>query len=69
MPIYEYKCQKCGHRFEVLQRIGGDGSTLKCPSCDAPKPEKMISAFASNAAGSLGAPVSSGRGGCSSGFG
>ena len=47
MPIYEYKCSKCGNVFEVFQRIGADGSELNCPICGAPRPEKIFSAFAS----------------------
>ena len=25
MPLYEYRCASCDHRFEVLQRLGDDG--------------------------------------------
>ncbi len=24
MPIYEYECQKCGHRFQVRQKFSDD---------------------------------------------
>jgi len=35
MPIYEYKCTKCGHIFEELRSIiDGEGAT--CPKCGAP---------------------------------
>ena len=68
MPIYEYKCASCGHRFDVLQRIGADGSDLSCPNCGAQKPEKMLSAFASSGGGSEGYSAPAG-GSCSSGFG
>ncbi len=30
MPIYEYMCQKCEHRFEVMQRITDEPLTT-CP--------------------------------------
>jgi len=70
MPIYEYKCSSCGHRFDVLQRIGADGSDLNCPSCGTPKPEKMLSACATSGTGGTGYNSSAGSGGgCSSGFG
>ena len=49
MPIYEYKCSSCGHRFEAFQRMGADGSDLQCPLCAAPKPEKLFSAIAASA--------------------
>ena len=29
MPIYEYICQKCGHKFEIKQKIGESP-----PTCD-----------------------------------
>ncbi|MEO0081958.1 MAG: FmdB family zinc ribbon protein [candidate division WOR-3 bacterium] len=32
MPTYEYECRKCGHRFEVFQRIV-DPPVRKCPKC------------------------------------
>lgn len=70
MPIYEYKCSSCGHRFDVLQRIGADGSDLNCPTCGTAKPEKMLSACATSGSSGTGSYApSSGGGGCSSGFG
>lgn len=34
-PIYDYKCGKCGHTFEVLQKITAE--PLKyCPECTGP---------------------------------
>ncbi|MEO0085606.1 MAG: FmdB family zinc ribbon protein [candidate division WOR-3 bacterium] len=32
MPTYEYQCGKCGHRFEVFQRIV-DPPVRNCPKC------------------------------------
>lgn len=40
MPIYEYKCEKCG-TFEVTQRIT-EKPLVKCPSCRG-KVKKLIS--------------------------
>jgi putative FmdB family regulatory protein len=40
MPIYEYRCGKCGE-FEVFQRIT-DPSLKRCPTCQA-KVTKLIS--------------------------
>ncbi|MGB2804368.1 MAG: zinc ribbon domain-containing protein [Candidatus Zixiibacteriota bacterium] len=47
MPIYEYKCGKCDHKFEALQKVGEDGKELKCPKCGADYPTKIFSTFAS----------------------
>jgi putative FmdB family regulatory protein len=32
MPTYEYKCPKCGHEFEKIQKISDD-TRPKCPKC------------------------------------
>ena len=32
MPLYEYECTKCGHRFEVIQKFS-DPLAKKCPKC------------------------------------
>jgi putative FmdB family regulatory protein len=40
MPIYEYKCPKCGV-FEAMQRIS-EPSLKKCPTCKS-KVERQIS--------------------------
>jgi len=39
MPIYEYKCQKCDHKFEKL--VFGEEET-KCPKCNSKKIEKLL---------------------------
>ena len=43
MPIYEYECQKCGHRHEALQKISEDPLT-DCPECNASELKKLVSA-------------------------
>jgi len=32
MPLYEYKCTKCGSSFEVIQKVN-DQPYKKCPEC------------------------------------
>jgi len=32
MPLYEYQCDSCGHRFEVIQKFS-DAPVDKCPKC------------------------------------
>ena len=32
MPLYEYQCDACGHRFEVIQKFS-DAPVETCPSC------------------------------------
>jgi putative FmdB family regulatory protein len=32
LPIYEYECEKCRHRFELIQKFS-DAPILECPEC------------------------------------
>lgn len=41
MPIYEYECQNCGKRTELLQRMD-DPPLATCPQCGGPV-KKLIS--------------------------
>ena len=66
MPLYEYTCTDCGHRLEILQRLGETGAGLKCPACNAERLEKQLSTFAAN---SDGKAASSGASGCGGGSG
>ena len=43
MPIYEYKCQNCGHYFEILQRISEEPLSI-CPECKKNALKKLVSA-------------------------
>ena len=60
MPIYEFKCKKCGHRFEDLVRSASAGDDLECPECGARGAEKLMSSFAT--ACSEGGSGAGGRG-------
>ena len=42
MPLYEYQCRKCGHRFEEIQKVGAK-PIRKCPKCKGPV-DKLLSA-------------------------
>ncbi|MBN2354862.1 zinc ribbon domain-containing protein [candidate division KSB1 bacterium] len=69
MPIYEYRCKKCNHIFEVFQRINEDSSKLQCPVCKEVGPEKIFSAFSSSGSGGNSLASYSGSSGCGgSGF-
>lgn len=41
MPLYEYECDSCGHRFEVIQKFS-DPLVKVCPKCGC-KVEKLLS--------------------------
>ena len=42
MPLHEYECKKCGHRFERIQKFS-DPPVKKCPECGG-KVEQLLSA-------------------------
>jgi putative FmdB family regulatory protein len=42
VPLYEYQCRKCGHRFEKIQKFS-DPELKKCPECGG-KVERLLSA-------------------------
>jgi len=43
MPIYEYRCESCGHELEKLQKIS-DAPLTDCPACGQAALKKQISA-------------------------
>jgi putative FmdB family regulatory protein len=51
MPLFEYRCESCGHKFEHLARAG---VVPACPKCQGEKLEKQLSVFAVNVPASSG---------------
>ena len=45
MPIYEYRCDDCGHELDALQKLS-DEPLVDCPACDRPTLKKKVSAAA-----------------------
>jgi putative FmdB family regulatory protein len=43
MPIYEYRCNACGHKLESLQRLS-DAPLVTCPACGKDALAKQLSA-------------------------
>ena len=41
MPLYEYKCAKCGNKYEKIENFSA-AETQKCPKCGG-KAERQIS--------------------------
>ncbi|MFM8579809.1 MAG: FmdB family zinc ribbon protein [Planctomycetaceae bacterium] len=60
MPLYEYVCDRCGERVELL--IRGDEKPA-CPHCNGSRLTKLMSVVAGHVAGSsAGAPEPGGCG-------
>lgn len=41
MPTYDYRCNACGHTFELFQSMK-DAPKRKCPECDKNALERLI---------------------------
>ena len=41
MPIYEFRCPKCGHATELIRKM--DEPLPPCPKCGEPEMQKLIS--------------------------
>jgi putative FmdB family regulatory protein len=44
MPIFEYKCNECGHKTEFLEKSGGKNKHV-CKKCGSSDMHKLFSAF------------------------
>jgi putative FmdB family regulatory protein len=42
MPIYVYKCKKCGESFEAFRSIHDSDKEVACPGCGTKHPERVI---------------------------
>ena len=42
MPLYEYRCEACGHQFEVIQKFS-DEPIAVCPKCGNGPVMKLLS--------------------------
>ena len=45
MPIYEYRCQQCGHDFEEMQKFS-DPPVERCPECGSLEAQRKVSVSA-----------------------
>lgn len=51
MPLYEYRCEGCGERFETVQSVTARAEDTACPHCKARKATRLMSMFASKIVG------------------
>ncbi len=43
MPIYEYRCESCGHELDALQKIS-EAALTDCPACGHSALRRLVSA-------------------------
>jgi putative FmdB family regulatory protein len=56
MPVYEYECRQCGHRFEYL--VLHSSPAAECPACHEQDLEQLISLYAVSSEGTREASLS-----------
>ena len=66
MPLYEYRCEECGHQFTLLQSVHVRPGETICPKCGTQNNHRLFSAFATQGGQGEGLPAAGG-GGCGSG--
>jgi putative FmdB family regulatory protein len=52
MPIYEFKCNRCGSTFEQLVFSSDGEDNFICPSCGAGETCRLMSSFSCGSTGS-----------------
>ena len=52
MPIYSYKCKKCGKIFDLLVGVTSEKMEKKCPNCGSRDIEKQVTSFSINSSNS-----------------
>ncbi|MEO0184852.1 MAG: zinc ribbon domain-containing protein [candidate division WOR-3 bacterium] len=60
MPVFEFCCKKCNHRFEDLVFKNSELSDMQCPVCGSKNIEKLFSIFGFCSKGSNGETSSAG---------
>ena len=58
MPIYEYECRACRHRFEQLIM---HSTTPECPSCHGRDLERLVSLFGVDSDATRGSALKDGK--------
>ncbi|MBN1975126.1 MAG: zinc ribbon domain-containing protein [Sedimentisphaerales bacterium] len=51
MPIFEYKCKKCGHKTEFLEKAGSDKKHI-CEKCGSNDMQRLLSTFSAGSSSS-----------------
>jgi putative FmdB family regulatory protein len=62
MPIFEYNCRRCDHRFETIVLAAGE--KVSCPKCDSKAVQKQLSVFSAPGSAKETAPASGGGCAC-----
>lgn len=60
MPIFEYICKECGHRFDALRPIKDADKPIACTKCASENTKRQLSVFFAQSTGRV---IAGGNGG------
>ncbi len=58
MPIYEYQCLSCQHKFELIRPMSQADAPLSCQQCGASQVKRLLSVFYAESGGKAVAGMS-----------
>lgn len=53
MPVFEYRCNKCNAKFDVLHKSSNSQEEVVCPRCNSKDSRKLLSAFSAKVTGNF----------------
>jgi putative FmdB family regulatory protein len=48
MPVYEYRCNDCNERYDILHKSSTNLSEVVCPKCGSENYKKLLSTFSAS---------------------
>ncbi len=48
MPLYEYRCEKCGEKFETLISLNKISDPVECIKCGSKETTRLLSSFSAS---------------------
>lgn len=66
MPLYDFRCEKCSHKFEQITSSDPAGQA-ECPKCGSSENKRLVSRFKVGGRGDLRESTTHGCHGCHSG--
>jgi len=64
MPLFEYRCQDCNTKFEVLHKSSVNQEEVSCPECKSSNNKKLLSTFSASMGSSSASGDSCATGNC-----
>lgn len=64
MPLYDFRCEECGARFEQRLSFSQSDTRIACPTCASQHTRRLISAVMVLGVGASGAATEGGGCGC-----